>query len=186
MQPDTHAERNESGSMRWDQSAPCERKCAVYGRFRAVDPPDVDAFVQMRSASVACSDLARFLIERGHRSANTMTTKNQYEFTLNQHTSFIKPHVKVFLDARRTPGNIDDDEEIEMKQEGTKLLWKGSNAIKETYSAGMFVRIEFVASTGAKWHLKVISNRDGKDHVAFDAGETLGEGSGSRWVRLMQ
>ncbi|MEZ4393985.1 MAG: hypothetical protein R3A48_23170 [Polyangiales bacterium] len=94
--------------------------------------------------------------------------KLKFEFAFNRHTSHLDPAVRVFLDERRTPGNVADDIEVKMKQQGDSLVWKGECTSEDPSPVGMFVRAVFEGSSGAIWILKVSRSDDGKDVVVYD------------------
>lgn len=113
--------------------------------------------------------------------------KLKFEFSFNRHTSQLDPSVKVFLDERRTPGNVADDIEVTMKQQGTSLVWKGECTSEDPSPVGMFVRAEFEGSSGAIWILKVSRSDGDNDVVVYDNArfkQKVQRGLNLVWARI--
>jgi hypothetical protein len=115
-----------------------------------------------------------------------MASKLDFVFTLDKHTSLRPLWLKLYLDEKRTPGDVDDDVDVPMKQKAGALQWDGSHTTDSDVTVAMGVQLAFGASTGAKWHLKVTTDRAGKKVTLFDAGSEVFSNPSLVRVELMQ
>jgi|GEM_PF-3910787 len=104
--------------------------------------------------------------------------RNVYvRFDLSQHLSAAEPLARFWLDRDRD-GRIENDEEVRLEPSDGGLAFSGSTEQDEASLDGMAFRLNYLASTGARWTLLVTAPEDGQDGpdgaVLYKATDVVG------------